>query len=222
MERQYNIKGASVETFEMINENAGGKRRSYQLEQIRDTVYTESEEVSVRLAIVDTYVTDNDVYFLCTVPDPKTGTIRYDDLEITTQYGTHALWRSIIPGWGQFYKGCYLKGGMLIGGCAILAGGIVATENIRADYARKIGETHEIEYRKLYAKRVDQFSTVRNVCIGALGAVYLYNLIDAVASPGARRVVVRQKGRNHSSFSWNIYPTSHSGQSLELALNISF
>lgn len=148
----------------------------------------------------------------------------FDEFSTTTFYGARGLWRSaIVPGWGQFHKGSYLKGGLILGGTAALIGGVVATETIKTDYARRIGETHDADYKRLYAKRVDQFSTARNICLGALGALYVYNLIDAIAAPGARRVVVKEKGSSGSRYaSYSFYPTSPDGMSVAMAFNLTF
>lgn len=125
----------------------------------------------------------------------------FDHFSKTTAYGARGLWRSaIIPGWGQFHKGANLKGGLMLGGCALLAGGIVFTENQRADYDRKIKRTHDIGLIRSYTTKKDHFATARNICIGAAAALYLYNLIDAVAAPGARRIVVKRTGRPERSY----------------------
>ncbi|MDE5561153.1 MAG: hypothetical protein K2J00_05045 [Bacteroidaceae bacterium] len=118
----------------------------------------------------------------------------FDNVELTTRYGARGLWRSaIVPGWGQFHKGSNLKGGMILGGMVALVGGIVFTENQRADYVRRIGQTHNVSQISSYQTKRDHFATARNICIGAAAALYVYNLIDAVASPGARRVIVRKR-----------------------------
>lgn len=224
MEREYNISGVTVQTFELRDEYSNGRNDNYQLQKINDTVYTESGEVNVRLAVIDEYLADDGVYFLCTVPDPNSPKVIYDDFELTTQYGARGLWRSaIVPGWGQFHKGSYVKGGLILGGTAVLIGGIVATETVRTDYARRIGETHNADYKRLYAKRADQFSTARNICIGALGALYVYNLIDAIAAPGARRVVVKERKTSGSSwYSYHFTPASPDGMSIGMAFNLTF
>lgn len=224
MEREYNISGVTVQTFELRDEYSNGRNDNYQLQKINDTVYTESGEVNVRLAVIDEYFADDGVYFLCTVPDPNSPKVIYDDFELTTLYGARGLWRSaIVPGWGQFHKGSYLKGGLILGGTAVLIGGIVAAETISTDYARRIGETHNADYKRLYAKRVDQFSTARNICIGALGALYVYNLIDAIAAPGARRVVVKERKTSGSSwYSYHFTPASPDGMSIGMAFNLTF
>ncbi len=119
---------------------------------------------------------------------------RFDNISLTTKYGLTGLWRSaIVPGWGQFYKGSNLKGGLIMGGAVALAGGIVYTECMRSDYANKIAKTHNEDNKRAYATRRDNFATARNVCIGALGALYIYNLIDALVAPGARRVLVKER-----------------------------
>lgn len=159
-------------------------------------------------------------YFLYQVASPGTNAV-FEEVSTTAMYGVHGLWRSaILPGWGQFYKGSYVKGGLVLGGTVAIVGGIVATESIRKDYARKINQTHNLDQRQLYAKRMDQYALSRNICIGALGALYVYNLIDAIAAPGARRVVVK-KGNNRG-LAYNIYPTSPDGQSIAMAFNMTF
>lgn len=223
MERQYDISGVTVETFELRNEYYNGKNNNFQLQKIKDTVYTKAGKVNIRLAIVDVYVSEDGVYFLCTVPDPNSTRVVYDDYELTTQYGIKGLWRSaVIPGWGQLYKGSSLKGGFILGGTAALAGGIIATETIRSDYVRRINETHDVEYKRLYAKRVDQFSTARNICIGAIGALYVYNIIDAIVAPGARRIVVKEKGFAKSDCEFSFYPASPDGLSIAMVFNVTF
>lgn len=155
--------------------------------------------VQVTAHIVDEYQRKGmltTLYQVGVMPNPFFGKV-----SVTTAYGARGLWRSaIIPGWGQFHKGANLKGGLILGGCALLAGGIVFTENQRADYDRKIKRTHDIGLIRSYTTKKDHFATARNICIGAAAALYLYNLIDAVAAPGARRIVVKRGGRPERSY----------------------
>lgn len=128
---------------------------------------------------------------------------QFDDIDLTTKYGARGLWRSaIIPGWGQFHKGSYLKGGLMLGGCAVLAAGIIFTENQRTDYIQKIGKTHDANLKRAYATKRDHFATGRNICIGAVAALYVYNLIDAIVAPGAQRVVVRPRNSRVGSYAF--------------------
>ena len=48
----------------------------------------------------------------------------------------------------------------------------------------------------------DHFATARNICIGAAAALYVYNLIDAIAAPGARRIVVHRRNGNGQTYSF--------------------
>lgn len=127
----------------------------------------------------------------------------FDNVELTAHYGARGLWRSaIVPGWGQFHKGANLKGGLILGGCAALAAGVVFTENQRSDYVRKIGKTHSAELKRTYATKRDHFATGRNICIGAIAALYVYNLIDAVAAPGAQRIVVHPRSGGRGTYAF--------------------
>lgn len=125
----------------------------------------------------------------------------FDNVELTTRYGAGELLRSaIIPGWGQFHKGANLKGGLILGGTAVLAVGIVFTENQRSDYVRRINQTHDANLIRSYLTKRSHFATARNICIGTAAALYVYNLIDAVATPGAQRVLTKKRpgGRTYA------------------------
>lgn len=123
----------------------------------------------------------------------------FDNVTTTTKYGARGLWRSlIIPGWGQFHKGANLKGGLMLGGTAALAAGVIFTEGQRSDYNKRMFQTHDANHIRSYQTKRDNFATARNICIGAAAALYLYNLIDAIAAPGAERIVKRKDSRGNS------------------------
>lgn len=144
----------------------------------------------------------------------------FDNIDLTTKYGARGLWRSaIVPGWGQFYKGSNLKGGLMLGGTVALIGGIIYTETMRQDYMNKIKKTHNTENIRTYKTRADNFATGRNICIGAVAALYVYNLVDAVVAPGARRIVVR-KNKNGSGYA--LLPSMTSDGGVALCAQISF
>ena len=106
---------------------------------------------------------------------------------MTSKYGAAGL-LSVIPSVGQFYKGSYVKGGLILGGEIIAAGGIILCENTRASYIKKMHE--QPKYAAEYNSLADSWETGRNICIGVAAAIYVYNLIDALVTPGARRVKV--------------------------------
>lgn len=162
------------------------------------TTSAKSKENEIFVESIDEYWTrDNSGNYFLTKLYAKSELDRaplFDNIELTTKYGVQGLWRSaIVPGWGQLYKGSTLKGGLIMGGTVVTIGGIIYTETMRKDYMNKISKTHNTNNMRAYKTRADNFATGRNICIGALGALYVYNLIDAIVAPGARRVVVKQR-----------------------------
>lgn len=111
----------------------------------------------------------------------------FDDFNLTTRYGFSAP--VLIPGVGQIYKGSNAKGISIIVAEVAAIGGIIFTENERASYVSKM--LTQPNFAKQYKSKVDNFETARNCCIGAAAAIYVYNLIDAIVTPGARRVEVK-------------------------------
>jgi hypothetical protein len=143
----------------------------------------------------------------------------FDNVELTDKYGARGFIRSlIVPGWGQLYKGSTVKGSLILGGTAVLAGGIIFTESMRSDYANKITRTHDAAAIKSYTSKCDNWRAARNITIGAAGALYIYNLIDAIVAPGAQRVVVHNYGRRGGNFAVLPTPTEN-GAALSAQIN---
>lgn len=161
-------------------------------------------EVKLNLKSVAEYweVDDNGNYHLTTLYQKSLNQNPvFDNVELTTKYGALGLWRSaIVPGWGQMYKGSYVKGGCILGGTVLIIGGIIWTESMRIDYNNKIGKTHDANLKKKYASDRDNWALGRNICIGGLAALYVYNIVDAIVAPGARRIVVHSIGNNGKTF----------------------
>lgn len=115
----------------------------------------------------------------------------FDGYDLTTQYGIMGLWRSaIVPGWGQMYKGSYLKGGMVFGGAVAFGGGALACHLLAKDNLSKMDNNHSGSVKQQYRTRVNALNTGMYCCLGGLAALYVYNLVDAAVAPGARRVIV--------------------------------
>lgn len=171
-------------------------------------VRNEGEPVTIRCKEVDSYwegtfIGGNNQLkhtILYQVIAPNTMT-DFEQTITTSQYGIHGLWRSmIVPGWGQFYKGSKAKGAMFLGGTAALAGGMVYFQSRITNSRNLAAQTYNPEHLRIYSRRISNFSMARNVCIGATAALYIWNLVDAVAIPGARRIVVRP-ATNFSGYS---------------------
>ena len=196
LERNYNVRGVTIETFELSESYSDNKKISRQTENIRDTVYTESGAVDVTLRLIDEYQDVDKVWFLCAIPSYRTSVVNYDKMTVTSKYGIRYIWPSfIVPGAGQMVKGDWLKGGLFMGGTVALAGGALFTHLQSNIYNRKVYEAGgKEEAMRIYANRARNFGTGRNVCLGGLAALYIYNIIDAFVAPGARRVEVIPNG----------------------------
>ncbi len=183
-----------------------GKLSDYQADAFEANSQVKGNKVQLHVKSVAEYWTrdiNGTINLTILYAKSLNGTPNFDDVELTTKYGAHGLWRSaIVPGWGQFYKGSNLKGGLILGGTVALVGGIIFTKNQRTDYVGKIAKTHDAKIKRAYATKRDHFATGRNICIGAVAALYVYNLIDAIVAPGARRIVVHQRanGKGYTAF----------------------
>lgn len=113
----------------------------------------------------------------------------FDNVYLTTKYGFSA--RSLVPGWAQMYKGSTGKGISILAAEVAAIGGIIFTENERATYESKMHS--QPNFARQYKAKMDNYETARNCCIGVAAAIYVYNLIDAIVAPGARRVVVKPR-----------------------------
>lgn len=120
----------------------------------------------------------------------------FDNAIVTSKYDVSHVWPSfLVPGSGQMYKGDWLKGGLFMGGTVALAGGALFTHLQSNIYNRKVYEAGgKEEAMRIYANRARNFGTARNVCLGGLAALYVYNVIDAFVAPGAKRVEVIPNG----------------------------
>lgn len=136
----------------------------------------------------------------------------FDNVKLTTKYGIDDMWRSaIVPGWGQLYKGSMLKGGLIMGGTVACIGAIIYTDCTRASFNSKINKTHDAKLKLHYADQRTAYTTGRNICIGALSALYIYNIVDAIVAPGARRILTSPAGSKNFSYYWSPTLTGDNG-----------
>lgn len=209
VEREFNIKVSDVMESQSTT-HYNNKKISY----LGDETYTmriESDDAAVNIYYerVDEYYRIESVggnrvfklYTLYAVARPSVALPNFDSFMKTDKYGARGLWRSmIVPGWGQFYKGSKVKGGLLLGGTVACAAGIIFTESQSSDYATKATQTYNVDHIRTYLNKSNNYETARNICIGGAAAIYVYNLIDAIVAPGAKRVKIIKK----SSFVNNV------------------
>jgi hypothetical protein len=181
----------SVQVMEKITQNQYEHNAEY-TQEIEMEVIEKGHQLKIVCRVIDQYWIYDDgkyeVHVLYTVADKNRYGGSYDDkITLTSKYGAAGL-LSVIPSVGQFYKGSYVKGGLILGGEIIAAGGIILCENTRASYIKKMHE--QPKYAAEYNSLADSWETGINICIGVAAAIYVYNLIDALVTPGARRVKV--------------------------------
>ena len=181
----------SAQVMEKITQNQYEHNAEY-TQEIEMEVIEKGHQLKIVCREIDQYWIYDDgkyeVHVLYTVADKNRYGGSYDDkITLTSKYGAAGL-LSVIPSVGQFYKGSYVKGGLILGGEIIAAGGIILCENTRASYIKKMHE--QPKYAAEYNSLADSWETGRNICIGVAAALYVYNLIDALVTPGARRVKV--------------------------------
>jgi len=203
---------------------SNGKLSDYQIDAFEANSHLKGNEVQLHVKSVAEYWTRdiNGMVSLTTLyAKSLNGTPNFDDVELTTSYVSDpTTWGlALIPGAAQFHKGSYLKGGLILGSTVALVGGIIFTENQRADYVNKIAKTHDADIKQAYASKRDHFATGRNICIGAVAALYVYNLIDAIVAPGARRVVVKKRLNGNS---YAFVPTMLDGNTPGMAVAMTF
>lgn len=147
----------------------------------------ETEGFNACFDVADEYYEGNSCWLLFEVAY-NPARVRFDKVEFTTDYKGSALWRSmIVPGWGQMYKRSMGKGVAILSAQVATIAGICVCSNLSNSYYDKAKTARNNSVRESYLDKGANYRNVRNVFIGAAGAVYVYNLIDALAGKGAKR-----------------------------------
>lgn len=218
LEVERGIKVNSVLNSKMTERFSSVQRDNYYSEtsELDMLVEEKGKQLNIVCRVIDEYWESSDyeykIHILYTVADKNIYGGSYDDeITVTAKYGAAGL-LSVIPGVGQFYKGASIKGASIVAGEAIAVAGILLCENTRASYYKKMME--QPKYAAIYNSRMDSWETARNLCIGAAGVIYVVNLIDALATKGAKRVAVRN---NNVNLSLHPYASTY-GSGVGLAL----
>ena len=98
--------------------------------------------------------------------------------------------RVFVPGMAQIHKGSTGKGVTFIALQTATVGGIVVAEVLRASAETNMNVARNPADRQFYINRESTMQNVRNVCIAAAVAVYLWNVIDGVVARGRPHVLV--------------------------------
>lgn len=152
---------------------------------------TGDQKMVVAARIIDKYVEELGyggyrVYLL--VQTLKRLNFDFDKVSVTSDYPFSA--RCLVPGMQQLYKGQKVKGIAFIGAEVLAVGGIIVSESMRADYSGKAAVERNASRKTALVDNANTMQNVRNICIGAAAAVYIWNVVDAIVSKGGKRVVL--------------------------------
>jgi hypothetical protein len=190
----------------IVQEVTGSKHSS-----TRQEMTSKGKELDVTFKIIDEYwvygngTYDLDILFAVTNPYSYYPGI-HDQISTTTKYGAAGL-ASIIPGTGQFLKGDVAKGVSFLVADVACAAGIILCESTRAAYAAKVQQ--QPQYALQYSTRANNWATGRNICLGVTAGIWVWNIIDAFAAKGARRVIVKPQGGYFSMTPTSTYDPIH-------------
>lgn len=190
-------KGFTVSGNELERLLSSSNNKEYNESTIRDYSYNiEYGQSQMSFQIVDEYwesFKGNYVcYILCEIAN-NPEYVRFEPVAYTTNYGAKALWRSIlIPGWGQMHKKHNAKGLAILG--AEIAGitGLIISQNQYKSWRNKASNEYNLELRSSYQNKSTNWGNIRNGFIIGTSAIYLYNIIDVLASKGAKRYVKKE------------------------------
>lgn len=136
----------------------------------------------------------------------------FENITVTDQYPFSA--RAFVPGMQQLYKGQKAKGIMFIAAEVACVGGIVVSEGLRTSNVNLINSTHNAQQRAQYTDKANMWQNVRNGFIAATAAVYVWNVVDALAAKGARYV-------KQGSAQFALAPYTN-GETVGFAMNVKF
>ena len=189
--KKVQVSSVSNESLSTVNGNVS-EETSFKMMAV-----VEGNPITVVAKIIDEYheakAGRGTYYFLCAVGNPQAKSVNFDKVQITNKYGAKGLWRSAIcPGWGQMYKGSKGKGIAILGAEVVAVGGVVAFESMRSSYITKMKT--QPQFAQKYAAKATNCKNIRNGFIAGAAAIYVYNLVDAIAAPGARWLKTSNSG----------------------------
>lgn len=177
------VQGTDIMKTLSQNQNS----RIYEHSSLQSTYRLDFDTFDTAFEIVDEYE-DKKGYYLFFEVAHNPEQVVFDKIELTANYKGAALWRSIIiPGWGQMYKRNTAKGITILGLEAACVVGIVVCHNQSNSYYNKALVEHNMNLREIYQDKSTTYRHVRNGCIAAAGAIYIWNIVDALTAKGAKR-----------------------------------
>jgi len=110
--------------------------------------------------------------------------ISVDNASVLNDPGPAPIYRSaFVPGWGQIYKEQKTKGYVLLASEVLFVAGAFISQNLyNYNYNEAIKNKKDNKTYLFYLGEADTWYAIRNTAFIGAGAVYVYSLIDAIAS----------------------------------------
>ncbi len=130
-------------------------------------------------------------WILMKIPKPE---FVGSDFHIEQGYGLTPVWKSaLVPGWGQFHKGEPKKGWRFRIGTTVCVASAIITYSMSSNYNIKAENDRDNERRKYYNEWSNRFFTISAISGILGGAIYSYNIFDALTSKGAKKYAQKQR-----------------------------
>jgi hypothetical protein len=118
------------------------------------------------------------------------------------------VWRSIaLPGWGQFYKGQPTRGYIIALSEAILIPAGIILQNLKSTAEVDARNSPTQVLRNYYTDEANTYLNLSTAAYVLAGAIYIYNIVDAIVSDGEKVYVYEQQQKsNMISITENLLP----------------
>lgn len=137
--------------------------------------------------------TNYNIWQLYAISDPDV-LPEFDEFVKKDRYNGTPLAMSIIPGLGQIYKGQKAKGYSILGVEAAMVASIIYSTTQVHKWNNQASK--HPEFYDNYRSKATTFKQWRAFCLVAGGGLYVYNLLDAALSKGARYIQIKRKSEH--------------------------
>jgi hypothetical protein len=104
------------------------------------------------------------------------------------------VWRSVLlPGWGQFFKGQNTKGFLIAGAEVALIPSAFIFNNLKLTAKANAENSRTQALRDYYNDQTNLYEDISLGCFIVAGAIYIFNIFDAISSEGEKVYVDNNK-----------------------------
>ena len=126
-------------------------------------------------------------WILMKMPKPEYSDLDPSMMTVKQSYGVFPIVKSVfVPGWGQIHKKEKKKGLWLLSSFAIPLTAGIATNSISNNYAVDAQNADSGEWIDYYNTLSEQYYLASTISYILAGAIYGYNVYDAISSKGAK------------------------------------